>query len=738
MPASSHYSTSDAGLKLIAPCPCTTKISDSVLDKSKLLQIFIEECDENLRSMETDTLCLEADLKDKDALSAVFRAIHSIKGGAMSFGMSEVASFSHSLEEMLDGMRKGSVPVTGERTSLILAAADCLKKMLAAQKGQGEVDPSVPANILVRIYEISKGKAVASPAPVSMSKTAAPHSLSFANGVHVKYHPNPLCLSRGEDPLLALGKFSKELTITSLKARSDDLPPLNQLSPDICYMWWEIDGTSGLPRELLLRNIAGMVGGGIDVQITASVEDPLQTLSDCPGSLLGSILVEDGLVDEGQLTRVLANQPIDKKLGEALIEEGMLTPLQLGAALEKQKAISRGLGGSSVKVDSQKLDRLVNLSGELTITRSLLSHGSLAEYWQSAPGMKEAMERLERHSRDLQETAMSLRMLPVGNVFNRFPRMVRDVSAMCRKKAILVIAGENTELDKAIIEHLGDPLTHILRNAIDHGVEPPDVRVAKGKPEAATIRLKAWEEAGTVVISVEDDGRGLDQEAILERARSVGLLKGDDIQMSEQQIYSFIFEPGFSTSSEVSDISGRGVGLDVVKKTVESLGGTIGISTRPGAFTRFVLRLPLTMAIIDGQLVRVGDERFVIPVTAILESKRPLPSEIKTVQGTEEVLFWRDGCIPLIRLYETLGGNAWETEPSNALVVIIEVDDRCYALMVDDVLEQQPLIIKGLGDMLNRTPGIAGASILGDGSIVLILDIPGVIAYEERREHAAR
>lgn len=689
------------------------------VSQDKLLRIYYEECEENMALLEKGALGLE-DSSDPELLNTVFRAVHSIKGGAAHFGLAEVASFSHSLEEMLDMMRGGKARVPGDGVNLILDGGDCLRQMLAVSRGEGAVDTSALAETLRRI----KAYIAAEPAEV---KTGPARPSEALGRFRVVYRPNPLCIHRGESPLEALRNISDRFKVERIEARCDNLPMLARMSHDICYIWWEITISSDMEYDCFQRTLAGLVGGSLEISALTDDKQPHSVFFDQPPSLLGSILLKEGMVSEDQLSQAISRQNPPVKLGEVLVNDKAITSSQLKGVLDKQKAASGNIEGAIVRVDTTKLDKLVNLAGELVITRSLFAQPAISAGLELVPGFSDAVARLERHSHDLQETALALRMVPLGNIVNRFPRMVRDLATGFGKKVSLLITGEATELDKGLMEKLADPLTHLIRNAVAHGMEMPEERRAAGKPDGGTIRLRLCEEAGSVVITVEDDGRGLDRDAILRKAAESGLFKvankSTPDEWANEWAYDLIFMPGFSTAESVDRVSGRGVGLDVVKKNIEGLGGTIGVVSSPGAFTRFVLRLPLTVAIIDGQLIRVGDELYVLPLTSIIETKRPDASEIRTVQGQGEVMLWRDKCVPFVRLYSALNGEAWETDPSNALVIVVDAGGRYLALMVDELLEQQQMVVKGLGGTLARTPGIAGATILGDGKVALILDV---------------
>jgi two-component system chemotaxis sensor kinase CheA len=382
---------------------------------------------------------------------------------------------------------------------------------------------------------------------------------------------------------------------------------------------------------------------------------------------------------------------------------------------------------TSIRVATEKVDRLINLVGELVITQSMIADVVKDFGVEKLVRLREAVGEMERTTRELQERVMAVRMVPIGSVFSRFPRVVRDLSASCGKEIDLEITGGETELDKSVVEQIGDPLMHIVRNAVDHGIEPPDERARMGKPSRGLLTLSACHQGGSVVLEIADDGRGLDTERIREKAVAAGVVESNE-KLTTDQIHALIFTSGLSTARVVSDISGRGVGMDVVKRNIEALGGTVGITSSPGRGSCFRIRLPLTLAILDGLTLRVGEGTFIVPLIAVVESLQPRREQLRSVLGQGEVVVVRGQPVPLIRLHRVLGLPGETTDPTCALVVIVEQDDGLVALLVDDVLGQQKVVIKSLERNFRRTEGISAATILGDGRVALILDVPGLVA----------
>lgn len=441
---------------------------------------------------------------------------------------------------------------------------------------------------------------------------------------------------------------------------------------------------------------------------------------------LGSILVGRGVVEEKQVLSGLEEQKRnpDKKLGEILMASGALGSKEVISALRDQKKFSRRTVDHTVKVDTKKLDTLVDMTGELVIAQSILRQNEKIRAL-SDQKVYHTLNQLNQITSTLQKTAMSLRMVPIRSTFQKMVRLVRDLAKNSGKEVSLKMSGEDTEIDRNVVDELYEPMVHMIRNAVDHGIESPAERGKAGKSAGGTVALGAYHRGGNIVIEIEDDGKGLDRASILEKARSKQLI-GDESKLTDSEIYSLIFQPGFSTAAAVTDISGRGVGMDVVKKAIERLRGRIEINSRPGKGSTFIIRLPLTLAIIEGMLVRVGKERFIIPALAILESFRPEKSQYSTVKGRGEMILVRGKLIPLVRLDRLFGMNGSSTDPWDGLVVAVEHEGRELCLVLDELLGKEEVVIKSLGESLRHIKGLAGGAIMGDGRVGLILDMAGI------------
>lgn len=722
-------------------------------DFSQFQDAFFEEAAEHLAIVEEGLLALERRPDDLDLLNKIFRSAHSIKGTSGMFGFNAVAQFTHKMETLLDLLRNGQKVVTPPIADLLLKSTDCLKTLIDAAKTGAPVDDesvqrltaeltaSQSSGETARVTEQKRGAERTSPSPLASSP-------SPLRRYSISWTPPAWLFQRGLDPLQIFRELGSLGTLSHVTVDTSKLPDLTEMDPERCYLSWTakldtakdrsvVDAVFEFVREDSVLSIEQMATSGSEVlpidsrspeqggTAHAKPEEGDQSPEPKP---LGEILVESGAVSRETLDKALSQQ---KRVGEILIEQRAVTPEQVEQALQKQKqqevaAQSKKADTTSIRVDTAKIDKLINLVGELVITQSMLSDLGSRFDMSQLPVLLERITQLERNTREIQERVMGIRMLPIGTAFSRFPRLVRDLSAKAGKKIQLVLSGEETELDKTVIEAIGDPLTHLVRNSADHGLEPPEERLANNKPELGTIRLNAFHEGGNICITVEDDGRGLNREKILAKAIKQGLVSESD-KLTDDQIWALIFKPGFSTADKVTDVSGRGVGMDVVKRNIEGLGGTVAIKTTPGKGTTFTLKLPLTLAIIDGMTVRVGDETYIVPLLSILESLQPAAGSIKTVLGKGELVNVRGTYLPMIRLYETFSLKPEHTEPGDAIVLILEAEGERVAVMVDEIVGQQQVVIKSMEQNFHKVEGIAGATILGDGRVGFILDVRGLL-----------
>lgn len=714
-------------------------------DFAQFQDAFFDEVAEHLAVVEEGLLELEQHPQDRDLLNKIFRSAHSIKGGAGMFGFSAVAQFTHKMETLLDLLRNGRKTVSPPIADLLLKSTDCLRTLIDSIKTGAAVNDEVVQQLTTELTAESASGPQPSSGPSTETKSAQPQdSVSLEQQVYlINWTPPDWLFQRGLDPFQVMRDLGNIGSLTEVVLDMSRLPDLTDIDPEKCYLSWRMELTTAKDVEAIesvfefVREDSKLV---IEKREASSVKRKTcesgntrcftndERRAEGEAKPLGEILVESGVVTSAALEHALAQQ---KRVGEILVEQKAVTPQQLEQALQRQReqessTQAKKTDTASIRVDTAKIDKLINLVGELVITQSMLSDlGSRFEISQ-LPVLLERVAQLERNTREIQERVMGIRMLPIGTAFSRFPRLVRDLSAKAGKKIQLVLSGEETELDKTVIESIGDPLTHLVRNSSDHGLEPPEERLDNNKPEVGTIRLNAFHEGGSICITVEDDGRGLNRDKILAKAVKQGMI-GENEKLSDDQIWPLIFRPGFSTAEKITDVSGRGVGMDVVKRNIESLGGTVSIKTTEGKGTTFVLKLPLTLAIIEGMTVRIGQETYIVPLLSILESIQPKEGSVKTVVGKGELINVRGTYLPMIRLYEVFSLTSEHTIPTKAILLILETEGERVAVMVDEILGQQQVVIKSMEQNFRKVEGIAGATILGDGTVGFILDVRGLL-----------
>ena len=712
-------------------------------DLSQFQESFFEESAEHLSTIEDGLLQLEQRPQDLDLLNRIFRAAHSIKGNSGMFGFTAVGQFTHKMETLLDKLRNSELSVTVPITDVLLRSTDCLKQLIEAARGGPAPDPEMLQGLEQELASSAGGQQAAPQSSSSSTTHAHPVAQSgpALNRYQITWTAPGWLFQRGLDPVRMIGELEDLGTIVSRTLDTSHLPPMSQLDPEVCYLGWVIELTT-VKEKAVIEGVFDFVRDEGQLTIEACTEPVAQPVTSAPvlppptqptgQQPLGEILVESGVVTPEVLNKALSTQ---KRLGDILVEQKAATPQQISQALQKQQETAsqskKSGDAASIRVDTGKIDKLINLVGELVITQSMLSDlGSRFEMAQ-LPVLLERMAQLERNTREIQERVMGIRMLPIGTAFSRFPRLVRDLSGKAGKKIQLILSGEETELDKTVIESIGDPLTHLVRNSADHGLEGPEERVANGKGEQGTIRLNAFHEGGSICITVEDDGRGLNRDKILAKAIAQGLISETD-KLSDDQIWPLIFRPGFSTAEKITDVSGRGVGMDVVKKNIEALGGTVSIKTAAGKGTTFTLKLPLTLAIIEGMTVRVGQDTYIVPLLSILESIQPKADCVKTVVGKGELVNVRGTYLPMMRMYEVFCLKPEYTEPTKAILLILETEGERVAVMVDEILGQQQVVIKSMEQNFRKVDGVAGATILGDGTVGFILDVRGLLDIARR------
>ena len=666
------------------------------LDLTQFHEIFFEESFEALDQMEAALLKLSAGEVDAELINTIFRVAHSIKGGAATFAFNEVAGFTHVLETLLDQLRAGKRVVRPDIVDVLLRSGDAMRAMLSATQRREAIDSAGVATLraeLERIMSEAPGAAAAVAAPAVRAATSAPGAAAQPAplpGWRIKFVPGPELLRHGNDPLRILRELA---TLGQLKVSVDagGIPTLGELDPEVCRLRWNLE-----------------VLGDIDLAAVHAVFEWAE--SECE-------LTIDRIGGEPSV-------PVST-VAVAAAASAPTTPAATAAPGEASTRSANPDGGS-IRVSIEKIDELLNSVGELVITQSVLSQLAAPLEGREAGELRSALAQLERHMRALQESVMRVRMLPISFVFNRFPRLVRDLGQRLGKKIELKVTGDTTELDKTVLEKIGDPLVHLVRNSIDHGIEMPDVRTAAGKSDHGTISLHAYHKGGNVIVEVSDDGGGLRKDKILKKALERGLIT-NETELSEERILNLIFAPGFSTAEVVSDVSGRGVGMDVVRRNINELGGHIQIFSKEGQGSTIRIRLPLTLAILDGQLARVGKEVYVVPIVSIVETIQVTRERVLAVASGGQVFRLRDDYLPIVRLHSLFDIEPDYTDLLDGLLMIVEADGKRVGLFVDELMSQQQVVIKSLETNFKQVTGLAGATMLGDGRVALILDIPGVI-----------
>ena len=697
------------------------------MKESSIKEVFLNEVREILPNVESDLVLLEKG-GDAELLNRIFRYAHTLKGSSAMAGFEEVSGFMHGLEGVLDRLRSGTLTIDNRLVDLLLDSFDWVKLVLFGSPD--DPDREAIKHRLDGWIEEYGSAARASVKTAAAVKDDAPRYYR----VRARFREN--IFESGIDPLSIIEDFLSLGTVVALKIDSSTLPDLATLDPEKCYLAWDATIRTRAPMSKAEEAFI-FVRDDNDIR----VEDVTAEFGGGPGDegivedrKIGEILISSGVVTRKELDDVLRDQDVkNRKLGDLVVEKGYATEQDIRLALKEQERIRTKIDIGTVRVDTRKLDSLMNLLGEIVIGQSGLAR--IADELPEEQGMrlKNALYGLDRTTREFQEQIMSIRMIPIGPTFAQFRRFVRDAARDHGKEIRLEIFGDETELDKTVIEKIGDPLKHMIRNAVDHGIEDPSERLRLGKEREGRIRLNAYHQEGNVFIEVTDDGRGLDREKIRDKAVSLGLMKHGE-EASDDVLHSFLFAPGFTTAATAGDLSGRGVGMDVVKTNIETLRGTVEMETGRNIGTTFRIKLPLTLAIIEGMLVRSGENVFIIPLLSIIECIQPSREEVETIEGRGEVIMVRDSYVPLVRLYDFFGTSSVCRNPWEALVVIVESSRDRLAIMVDDLVGQQQIVIKSLGAHVTTTRAVSGAAILGDGKVALILDIHGLIGEITRSD----
>ncbi|MBD9534407.1 chemotaxis protein CheA [Stenotrophomonas sp. STM01] len=642
------------------------------MDLQRFHATFFEESREGLDAMEAGLLALEDGQRDPEVINSVFRAAHSIKGGAGTFGFDAIAGLTHVLETLLDELRAGKRALEGNAVDAMLASVDVLRALLREVEHGQAADPAAVKAVTDRLQAVLAGTAPVAVAAAKQEETPDAWQIGFV--------PAPSLFMSGNDPLRIIREL-ETLGSLHVEPRMQRLPAFEQLDPLEAYLAWDLGLVGKVPRSRIEDTFAWVVD---DCELDIRPAAPPSLATEAPAAAATPAAVDAG------------------------------KPAAASGTHEAE---------TSIRVSVDKVDALINLVGELVITQAMLKQVSGGLDPVHAERLFAGLDLLERNTRDLQEAVIGVRMLPVDAVFRRFPRLVRDLSSRLGKQVRLRTVGEGTELDKGLIEKIADPLVHLVRNSIDHGLEMPDVRRDAGKDETGTITLAASHQGGHIVIEVSDDGRGLNRDKILAKALERGLSVPDN--PTDAQVWDLIFQPGFSTADAVTDLSGRGVGMDVVRRNIQALGGEVQLESRTGHGTRVLIRLPLTLAILDGMTVSVAGETLILPLAYVLEALQPQADDIRTMAGEGRVLRVRGEYLPILSLGQYYGYR--DDRHADPLVVVVEGDGQKIALEVDELLGQQQVVVKNIENNYRRIGGVSGATILGDGRVALIVDIGGLV-----------
>ena len=705
------------------------------------IEEFLEEADELVQDLESSLLELESNLKDRSIIDKIFRAMHTIKGGAGMVMQSELSDYAHHLETLLDQVRSGGVECTSELVSTLLKANDCIISFIQKIRGEGEVDEELKETTLKELKSFSNQ----SPQPVVEEKKEVPVPQKNAEEVHqtgqqtylITLKFNEDFLTQGSDPLLVLSQL-KELGEISVIPHLSELPDYKVFDPEKLYLWWSIKLTT--EQSITdIENVLIFFQEGNQLKIE-SIDTPDEEQTQVRNAHQQMIQEAESSEVPDKDTEVIEKDGVQEKeekeeettQSQATGEEDALSSTTDNSPQPPQKPVEKTEETQvvqSIRVQVDKLDKLQNLVGETVINQARLmrlSEEITAIDENLGEMVLQFVEDNETSVRELQDQIQQVRMIEMGSIFTPMKRIVRDFAVKNQKQITLDIHGADTELDKTVTEQLHGPLVHLIRNAMDHGIEKPDERDKKGKDRAGTITLRASHQEGYVIVEIEDDGKGMDPQKIYEAGVRKGIVAEGE-QLSDMEAFQLIFQPGFTTTTEVTSTSGRGVGMDSVKKQIESLLGNIEIQSKVNQGTLVRLKLPLTLAIIEGMIVKVGQQVFTLPLLSVVEALKPLDRQVKHMKRSGELIDIRGEFIPLIRLHKKLQLKDALEDPKEGLVVVVQQSNQKHCLLVDEIIDQRPVVIKNLEDHFIQVPGLAGATIMGDGSISFILDVSSLV-----------
>lgn len=732
------------------------------MDMNEIKEIFFQECEEQLAELESGLLKMNDGDRDPETVNAVFRAVHSIKGGAGAFGLDDLVAFAHVFETTLDCVRSNKLEPGPEVMKVMLKSADVLADLVTASRDGGSVDPSRSTGLVKELEALANGEvphaAAAAPTPAAqpVAKAAAPVAapapsddsgfqpipFSFDDDFggeqesatptfDVSFKPRRELYAKGNEAALLLRDLSR-IGEMSIHCDMDSLPSLEDIDPEASYFSWKLQITTDKGEEGI-RSVFEFAEWDCDLEIkpheeaeeaSAGEEPPMVPVPFDLSILDGAS--EGTAVDQAVAAAETASNVVKLAAGAAR-QEKKESPAAAAAAAAAA-AQNNAAAGQTIRVDLDRVDRLINLVGELVINQAMLSQSVIENDATGTSAVNMGLEELQQLTREIQDSVMAIRAQPVKPVFQRMSRIVREVADMVGKSIRLVTEGENTEVDKTVIDKLAEPLTHMIRNAVDHGIESPEKRTAAGKDPEGTIKLTAKHRSGRIVIELVDDGAGINRERVKQKAIDNELIAAD-ANLTDEEIDNLIFAPGFSTADKISDISGRGVGMDVVKRSIQALGGRISITSRPGHGSTFTMSLPLTLAVLDGMVVTVAGQTLVVPLTAIVETLQPEAQNIHSFGSNQRLISIRNSFCPLVDVGRILNFRNIQANPIEGVALLVESEGGGQrALMVDAIQGQRQVVIKSLEANYTHVPGIAAATILGDGRVALILDVDAVVA----------
>ncbi len=727
------------------------------MDMNEIKEIFFQECEEQLAELESGLLKMNDGDHDPETINAVFRAVHSIKGGAGAFGLDDLVAFAHVFETTLDCVRSNKLEPGPEVMKVMLKSADVLADLTNAARDGGSVEPSRSSSLVKELEALANGELpqASAPAPVAAApKPAAkaapapsddsgfqPIPFSFdddfggapavtAQTFDVSFKPRRELYAKGNEAALLLRDLSR-IGEMSIHCDMDSLPPLDDLDPEAAYFSWKVQITTEKGEEGI-RTVFEFAEWDCDLEIKLHEETKEAPAGEEPPMIPVpfDLSILDGAGEDTVAEAVDAAETasnVVKLAAGAAKHEKKETPAAAAAAAAAA-AQNNNAAGQTIRVDLDRVDRLINLVGELVINQAMLSQSVIENDNNGTSSINMGLEELQQLTREIQDSVMAIRAQPVKPVFQRMSRIVREVADMVGKSIRLVTEGENTEVDKTVIDKLAEPLTHMIRNAVDHGIESPEKRAAAGKDPEGTIKLTAKHRSGRIVIELVDDGAGINRERVKQKAIDNELIAAD-ANLTDEEIDNLIFAPGFSTADKISDISGRGVGMDVVKRSIQALGGRISITSRPGHGSTFTMSLPLTLAVLDGMVVTVAGQTLVVPLTAIVETLQPEAQNIHSFGANQRLISIRNSFCPLVDVGRILNFRNTQANPIDGVALLVESEGGGQrALMVDAIQGQRQVVIKSLEANYTHVPGIAAATILGDGRVALILDVDAVVS----------